>query len=100
MGYEQRTTYWNTSPFSHKSKARAKFGDENVKVYTSKFVNLYYGPWPIAPEKKPKTAMKLVCMVRACMRACVRGWLAIQPIASDVIPTHPIHQRHTHANIM
>jgi glutathione reductase (NADPH) len=31
-------------------------------VYTSKFVNLYYGPWRITPDEKPKTAMKIVCL--------------------------------------
>ena len=43
-----------------RSVARS-FGKENIKVYTSSFVNLYYGPWQVAPEDKPKTAMKLVC---------------------------------------
>ncbi|CAG8583424.1 1633_t:CDS:2, partial [Scutellospora calospora] len=36
--------------------ARKKFGDENVKTYTSKFVNLYYA----MTEQKPATAYKLV----------------------------------------
>jgi glutathione reductase (NADPH) len=38
-----------------------KYGAENVKVYKSKFTNLYYGPWQVDPDEKPKTAMKLVC---------------------------------------
>lgn len=42
-------------------EAGSRFGKENIKVYTSSFVNLYYGPWQVAPEDKPKTAMKLVC---------------------------------------
>jgi len=42
-------------------EAIEKYGHENVKVYRSKFSNLYYGPWQVEPEEKPKTAMKLVC---------------------------------------
>jgi len=38
-----------------------KYGEENVKVYKSKFANLYYGPWQVEQDDKPKTAMKLVC---------------------------------------
>jgi hypothetical protein len=30
-------------------------------VYTSKFTNLFYGPWRLTPDEKPKTAMKLIC---------------------------------------
>jgi len=42
-------------------QAIAKYGEGNVKVYKSKFTNLYYGPWQVDPDDKPKTAMKLVC---------------------------------------
>lgn len=42
-------------------EANDKYGSENVKVYRSKFSNLYYGPWDLEPDEKPKTAMKLVC---------------------------------------
>jgi len=42
-------------------EAIEKYGPENIKVYRSKFSNLYYGPWKVEPEDKPKTAMKLVC---------------------------------------
>lgn len=42
-------------------EAVEKYGDENVKIYQSKFTNLYYGPWQVEPDDKPKTAMKLVC---------------------------------------
>jgi glutathione reductase (NADPH) len=41
--------------------AIAKYGPDNVKVYKSKFSNLYYGPWQVDYDDKPKTAMKLVC---------------------------------------
>jgi glutathione reductase (NADPH) len=40
-------------------QAIQKYGVENVKCYTSKFVNLLYAM--SEPEKKAKTAMKLVC---------------------------------------
>jgi len=42
-------------------EAIAQYGEENVKVYRSKFANLYYGPFQVEPDDKPKTAMKLVC---------------------------------------
>ncbi len=42
-------------------QAIEKYGQENVKVYRSKFANLYYGPWRVYADQKPKTAMKLVC---------------------------------------
>ena len=42
-------------------EAIEKYGPENIKVYRSKFPNLYYGPFSMAPDDKPKTFMKLVC---------------------------------------
>jgi glutathione reductase (NADPH) len=42
-------------------EAVAKYGQENVKVYKSKFANLYYGVWQVEPDEKPKTAMKMIC---------------------------------------
>lgn len=42
-------------------QALDKYGEENVKVYRSKFANLYYGPWQVEADDKPKTGMKLVC---------------------------------------
>jgi glutathione reductase (NADPH) len=42
-------------------EASARYGVENVKVYRSKFANLYYGVWQVEADDKPKTAMKLVC---------------------------------------
>lgn len=42
-------------------QAIEKYGKEKIKVYKSKFANLYYGPWQVGPEDKPKTAMKLIC---------------------------------------
>ncbi len=42
-------------------QAADKYGVDNIKVYNSKFANLYYGPWQVEADDKPKTAMKLVC---------------------------------------
>ena len=42
-------------------EAIKKYGEESIKVYRSKFSNLYYGPFQIEPSEKPKTCMKLVC---------------------------------------
>jgi glutathione reductase (NADPH) len=41
-------------------KAIAKYGEENVKVYKSKFANLFYGIFDIDADEKPKTFMKLI----------------------------------------
>jgi glutathione reductase (NADPH) len=42
-------------------QAIEKYGEENIKIYRSKFANLYYGPWQVEADDKPKTAMKLIC---------------------------------------
>jgi len=41
--------------------AKEKYGEDNVRVYRTKFANLYYGPWQVESDDKPKSAMKLVC---------------------------------------
>lgn len=68
-----KTSYENvpTVVFSHPTigtigmtepAARAKYGDENIKVYKSTFVNLYYAVYDtMAPSDKPKTFMKIIC---------------------------------------
>lgn len=38
-------------------EARTRFGDEQIKIYTSEFVNMYYA----MSDNKKKTFMKLVC---------------------------------------
>lgn len=38
------------------------YGEADVRVYDSAFVNLYYGTFDVEPSKKPKTRMKLVCV--------------------------------------
>lgn len=40
--------------------AIAKYGEENIKVYKSKFSNLYYGIFDVESDEKPKTFMKLI----------------------------------------
>jgi glutathione reductase (NADPH) len=44
------------------AEAREQYDAKDLKIYTSRFVNLFYGPWPVPPEAKPKTAMKLICV--------------------------------------
>mmetsp|Transcript_14818 Transcript_14818/g.24510 ORF Transcript_14818/g.24510 Transcript_14818/m.24510 type:complete len:494 (+) Transcript_14818:41-1522(+) len=41
-------------------KAIAKYGEENIKVYKSKFSNLFYGIFDMESDDKPKTFMKLI----------------------------------------
>lgn len=40
-------------------QAIEKYGEDNLKIYRSKFANLQYGIWDVEPEDKPKTSMKL-----------------------------------------
>eukprot|EP00547_Thalassionema_nitzschioides_P009558 CAMPEP_0194224958 /NCGR_PEP_ID=MMETSP0156-20130528/38525_1 /TAXON_ID=33649 /ORGANISM="Thalassionema nitzschioides, Strain L26-B" /LENGTH=506 /DNA_ID=CAMNT_0038956723 /DNA_START=506 /DNA_END=2026 /DNA_ORIENTATION=+ len=42
-------------------EAVEKYGIASIRVYQSKFTNMYYGTWMVAADDKPKTAMKLVC---------------------------------------
>jgi glutathione reductase (NADPH) len=42
-------------------QAIEKYGQENIKIYKSKFANLFYGPWQVQQDEKPKTAMKMIC---------------------------------------
>jgi len=42
-------------------QAIEKYGEDNIKMYRSKFANLYYGPWQVEADDKPKTGMKLIC---------------------------------------
>lgn len=41
-------------------QAIAKYGEANVKVYTSKFANLHYGIFDVDADDKPKTHMKVI----------------------------------------
>uniref|UniRef100_A0A8C9HBP2 glutathione-disulfide reductase n=1 Tax=Piliocolobus tephrosceles TaxID=591936 RepID=A0A8C9HBP2_9PRIM len=38
------------------------YGKENVKIYQSKFTNLFYSVYDIDPSQKEKTYLKLVCV--------------------------------------
>lgn len=71
---EAKADYENvpTIVFSHppiatvgmtEDQAVARYGREKVKVYSSSFVNLYYGTFAVAPENKPKTTMKVVTLL-------------------------------------
>ncbi len=42
-------------------EAVVKYGEQHVKIYRSKFSNMFYGPWQVELDDKPKTAMKLIC---------------------------------------
>lgn len=44
------------------AEAIEKHGADKIKVYSSTFVNLMYGPWKIDPSDKKKSAMKMVCL--------------------------------------
>ena len=39
-----------------------KYGHDHVNIYSSQFTNLYYGPWQISSDAKPKTLMKVICV--------------------------------------
>jgi len=44
------------------NQAVDKFGDENIKTYTSQFGNLFYGPIdPNSGVHKPQSFFKLIC---------------------------------------
>jgi glutathione reductase (NADPH) len=42
-------------------QAEATYGADNLKVYTTTFVNLFYSVYDMEPAHKPKTYAKLVC---------------------------------------
>ena len=56
------------------AKAKEIHGEENIKCYTSMFVNLWYGPWQIEPSDKPRSAYKVSARGRA--RSYGRAWRA------------------------
>jgi len=69
---QQKTSYENvpTVVFSHppigtigltEPQAIAKYGEDNLKIYKSTFVNLFYSMFNMEPSEKPKTFMKVIC---------------------------------------
>lgn len=95
-------------------KAVAKYGQENIKVYRSKFTNLHYGIFSIEADDKPKTIMKVICagveekvvgmhvigmgademmqgfgvaMKMGCTKADLDSCIAIHPTASEEFVT-------------
>ncbi|CAM9896773.1 unnamed protein product [Ectocarpus sp. 6 AP-2014] len=94
--------------------ARAEYGEDAVKVYQSKFTNLFFGHWQMPPEDKEKTAMKVivtgesekvvgihiigmgademmqgfgVAMKMGCTKADLDSCVAIHPTASEELVT-------------
>lgn len=43
------------------AQAVAKYGRENLTIYNSTFVNLYYSMFEMEPSEKPKTKAKIIC---------------------------------------
>ncbi|EEQ97120.1 glutathione reductase, putative, partial [Perkinsus marinus ATCC 50983] len=43
------------------AQAVEKYGKDNLKIYRSRFVNLYYGIFQVEPSDKPKTLVKVIC---------------------------------------
>lgn len=95
-------------------KAIEKYGEENLKIYKSRFANLFYGIFDVEAEEKPKTAMKLICagvnekvvgihvigmgsdemmqgfgvaMKMGCTKADLDSCVAIHPTASEELVT-------------
>lgn len=95
-------------------QAIAKYGQENIKIYKSKFANLYYGIFDMESDDKPKTFMKLICagveekvvglhvigmgademmqglgvaMKMGCTKADLDSCIAIHPTASEEFVT-------------
>jgi len=42
-------------------EAISKYGEENIKIYKSRFTNMYFGVFDMDSDDKPKTFMKLIC---------------------------------------
>jgi len=96
-------------------QAIAKYGQDNIKVYKSKFANLFYGIFDLEnPDDKPKTFMKVICagedeqvvglhvigmgademmqgfgvaMKMGCTKADLDSCVAIHPTASEELVT-------------
>jgi glutathione reductase (NADPH) len=43
-------------------EAIEKYGRDNLKVYTTAFVNLYYAAYQVDPSEKPRSYMKMICV--------------------------------------
>jgi glutathione reductase (NADPH) len=96
-------------------QAIAKYGQDNVKIYKSKFANLFYGIFDVpSPDDKPKTFIKVICagedeqvvglhvigmgademmqgfgvaMKMGCTKADLDSCVAIHPTASEELVT-------------
>ena len=55
-------TYWLIPVSLTEPAAVKKFGAQNIKVYSSDFINLYYGSfYKGGPGDKPVAKYKLIC---------------------------------------
>ncbi|CBZ55710.1 putative glutathione reductase [Neospora caninum Liverpool] len=45
--------------------AKSLYGEENINVYTSTFVDSFYAAWSIPQSTKPKSFIKMVCLKKA-----------------------------------
>eukprot|EP01052_Picozoa_sp_SAG31_P020240 SAG31_NODE_1513_length_8045_cov_5.748804_4_plen_459_part_00 len=43
------------------AEAEARYGGDNLKIYRSTFVNMFYAVYDIPPADKPKSFVKLIC---------------------------------------
>lgn len=46
----------------NEDQAKDKYGDENVKVYKSKFINMFYSP-ALTDDKKLSSFFKIICHI-------------------------------------
>ncbi len=71
-GIQTKASYENvpTVVFSHPTigtcgltepQAIDKYGQDNLKIYRSTFVNLHYSMYEMEPSDKPKTLFKIIC---------------------------------------
>lgn len=133
FSYDSNKTYKNakvsyenvpTVVFSHptigtigltEEQAVMKYGRENIKIYRSRFANLFYGIFDVEYDEKPKTSMKVICagledekvvglhvigmgademlqgfgvaMKMGCTKADLDSCVAIHPTASEELVT-------------
>ncbi|EPR63901.1 NADPH-glutathione reductase [Toxoplasma gondii GT1] len=45
--------------------AKSLYGEENINVYTSTFIDSFYAAWSMPPSAKPKSFVKMVCLKTA-----------------------------------
>ncbi|CRG95712.1 glutathione reductase, putative [Plasmodium gallinaceum] len=63
-------------------EAISLYGKENVKVYESKFTNLFFSVYDMEPEQKQKTYIKLICIGK---KEIIKGLHIIGLNADEII---------------